>query len=92
MKSSLWDYLTYPSAPALGNDVGFLFLLVVLGFAVLPLIFNLLKLKRGSAGSGYAGSSELLNDTVTVTQLQVALLAQARTIQSELTELTAQAN
>jgi uncharacterized membrane protein len=86
------SYPTYPSAPAVGNDVGLLFLLVVLGFAVLPLIFNLLKLRGGRAGLGSPGSGELLNDVVTVTQLQVALLAQARTIQSELTGLTAQAN
>lgn len=83
---------TYPAPAGVSNDVGFVFLLGVLGFMVLPLIFNLLKLRAVSPTSGVTGSSELSNDVVTVTQLQVALLAQARTIQSELTELTSHAD
>lgn len=83
----------YPApANGLGNDIGFLFLLLVLGFMVFPLILNLLKLRGGGGSSGSVGSGERLNDVVTVTQLQVALLAQARTLQSELTELASQAN
>lgn len=72
---------------AIGGDVGLLFLLAVLGFTVLPLITNLMRLggdRSGQSSRAVASSSELTNDVVTVTQLQVALLAQARGLQSEL--------
>jgi uncharacterized membrane protein len=76
-----------------GSGIGLIFLLVILGFTVLPLILNLLKLKSvDSRGFATGSSNELLNDVVTVTEVQVALLAQARTIQAELTDLTLQAN
>lgn len=84
-----------PSQPApvsVGTDLGFIFLLGVLGFMVLPLIMNLLKLRAVGAPTGVSGSSELMNDVVTVTQVQVALLAQARAIQAELTELATRAD
>lgn len=79
-----------------GPGIGLLFLMAVLGFTVLPLLLNLLRLKgsfgSASGGSSYGGSSEMSNDTVTVTQLQVALLAQARTLQAELNELASRAD
>ncbi len=80
-------YIGYPgSAVTVGGDVGLLFLLGVLGFMVLPLLLNLLKLKGGQSASRPRGQvgNELTNDTVTVTLLQVALLSQARTLQAEL--------
>jgi len=81
-----------PAPVSVGTDVGFIFLLGVLGFMVLPLVMNLLKLRAVGAPTGVSGSSELMNDVVTVTQVQVALLAQARAIQAELTELATHAN
>jgi uncharacterized membrane protein len=47
---------------------------------------------NGYAGNGYGGNREVENDVVTVTRLQIALLAQARYIQESLTELTLQAD
>lgn len=47
-------------------------------------IFYLIK----RAARGSSGQSELGNDTVTVTKLQVAMLAQAREIQSRLSEIS----
>jgi uncharacterized membrane protein len=47
-------------------------------------IFYLIK----RAASGSSAKSELGNDTVTVTKLQVAMLAQAREIQSRLSEIS----
>ncbi|MFM7425004.1 MAG: DUF1517 domain-containing protein [Elainella sp.] len=87
--------IPYPSAPVYipgptaapasgGLDIGFIFLLLVLGFAVLPIILNYIKL--GSKGMG----NELTNNIVTVTALQVALLAEARELQRDLTRLTEQ--
>lgn len=67
------------------GGIGFIFLLAVLGFMVMPIIMAYLKTGSRGSGGGF-GSSELENDTVTVTRLQVALLAQARYIQSALTE------
>lgn len=80
---------TVSTGPSL--DIGFIFLLLVLGFGVLPTILSYLKLgptRAGGAGSG----GELSNDVVTVTRLQVALLAQARQIQTDLTNLTLRVN
>ena len=81
-------YIGYPgSTVTVGGDVGLLFLLAILGFTVLPLIMNLMRLKGGNASTratGARGGNELTNNRVTVTQLQVALLSQARTLQAEL--------
>jgi uncharacterized membrane protein len=76
----------YPGGTTIGGDVGLLFLLAVLGFTVLPLIMNLFRLKSSSSSAQAMGGSidELGNDVVTVTQLQVALLAQARDLQRDL--------
>ncbi|MBW4485081.1 MAG: DUF1517 domain-containing protein [Tildeniella torsiva UHER 1998/13D] len=79
----------------LGGDVGLLFLLAVLGFTVLPLITNLMRLGGDrSSGSvqGVGGGNELTNDIVTVTQLQVALLSQARDLQSALETIAARSD
>lgn len=75
-------YIGYPSSGVtLGGDVGLLFLLAVLGFAVLPVIFNLLKLRDPDR------SSRDRTDRVTVTAVQVGLLATARGLQQDLTTL-----
>lgn len=59
--------------------------LVILGLGV----WGLFKFWRFISGSGTgAGTQEVDNDTVTVSRLQVALLAEARSIQAQLTELT----
>ncbi len=81
-------YIGYPgSTVTVGGDVGLLFLLAVFGFMVLPLLMNLMRLKgnRSSSGArGAGGGNELTNNRVTVTQLQVALLSQARSLQGDL--------
>lgn len=89
-------YVGYPgSTTIVGPGIGTLFVLAVFGFTVLPLLFNLMRLRgsfSGGYGGSYGGSNEISNDTVTVTQLQVALLAQARTLQTELTDLASRAD
>jgi uncharacterized membrane protein len=72
--------------------------LPLLVFMVLFLMFPVAAMylaRNGRGRGGYggypvatAGNRELANDIVTVTKLQVALLAQARYIQESLTELT----
>ncbi|MBD2741655.1 DUF1517 domain-containing protein [Coleofasciculus sp. FACHB-1120] len=66
------------------SDFPWLFLLMLLAVGSIGLwaYFIFLKKKGGSA------AQELENDTVTVSKIQVALLAQARSIQSHLTELS----
>jgi uncharacterized membrane protein len=74
--------------------------LSLLVFLVLFLMFPIAAMYLARAGrgrgNGYAGATvgnrELANDIVTVTRLQIALLAQARSIQTELTELTLDAD
>lgn len=74
------------------GDGLFLVLVLFCGFCMLPVLMTYLRQSsRGSRNSTTAGS-ELTNDIVTVTQLQVALLAQARYIQDQLTQLSLQAN
>jgi uncharacterized membrane protein len=58
-------------------------LMVILGIAGVGFFIYWMIRKSSQAG----GLSELDNDTVTVTKLQVALLAEARTIQSELNDI-----
>ncbi|MBD1912141.1 MULTISPECIES: DUF1517 domain-containing protein [unclassified Leptolyngbya] len=90
----------YGSGPVIpgpsSSGLDFIFLLFFLGFGVLPIIMTYLKLassRRGPASHGYGSASgELHNDRVTVTQLQVALLAQARYIQDTLNQIAEQGN
>ncbi|MEA5450316.1 DUF1517 domain-containing protein [Leptolyngbya sp. CCNP1308] len=85
----------YPGGGTMiGGDVGLLFLLVVLGFTVLPLITNLMRLggDRPDRSVRGVGGNELTNDVVTVTQLQVALLSQARDLQSDLETIAARSD
>lgn len=85
----------YPSGTMLGGDVGLLFLLAVLGFTVLPLITNLMRLggnSSGKSGPAVGGGNELTNEVVTVTQLQVALLSHARDLQSDLETLASRSD
>lgn len=80
---------------AIGGDVGLLFLLAVLGFTVLPLITNLMRLGVNRSGQGIQvvnSGNELTNDVVTITQLQVALLSQARELQTELETIAARSD
>jgi uncharacterized membrane protein len=77
-----------------GLDIGFIFLLLVFGVVVLPFLLN--NLRSGSATPGQnapiGSATERLNDIVTVTQVQIALVAQARELQRDLTRLTTHAN
>lgn len=77
-----------------GVDLGLIFILLILGLIVLPIIFNYIRLagsQPNRAGS-LTGGDELTNDIVTVTQLQVALLAEARSLQQNLNQLATQAD
>ncbi|MGG6294125.1 DUF1517 domain-containing protein [Leptolyngbya sp. AN02str] len=80
-----------------GGGLDFIFLLLVLGFFVLPIVTSYLRLGTGGAHSASPyrtpiPTDELNNHIFTVTRLQVALLAQARSIQSTLNQLTERAN
>lgn len=71
------------------NDGSWIVGLIFLGVSaivVFGLVFLVFKAMRNTGGA--SGSRELDNDIVTVSKIQVALLAEARTIQSELTDLT----
>lgn len=87
-------YIGYPSSTVtVGGDVGLLFLLAVLGFTVLPLLMNLMRLGSSSRSpAGARGGNELTNDRVTVTLVQVALLAQARGLQGNLDAIASRTN
>jgi uncharacterized membrane protein len=79
------------SASTATNSNGFwkfLFFLLVVGGGLF-LVWYLLS-KRGGRSS--VSSSALSNDTVTVTKLQIALLAEARDLQLQLTDLSIQAD
>ncbi|MBF2049937.1 MAG: DUF1517 domain-containing protein [Elainella sp. C42_A2020_010] len=84
---------TYAEPVDDGLDIGFIFVLLVLGFAVLPIVLNYIRLSSTkSEQTGADQLNELANDVVTVTRLQVALLAQARELQRDLTTLAEQAD
>lgn len=71
------------------NDGSWIVGLIFLGVSaivVFGLVFLVFKAMRKTGGA--SASNELDNDIVTVSKIQVALLAEARTIQSELTDLT----
>lgn len=77
------------------GDGLFLFLIMACGICVLPVLMSFLRASRGasrSASYSNGAAGELANDVITVTQLQIALLAKARYIQEALTQLSLQAN
>lgn len=71
------------------NDGDWLVGLILLGvtaiviFSIAYFVFRVVRSK-----SGLAGKSELDNDIITVSKIQVALLAEARAIQTELSDLS----
>jgi uncharacterized membrane protein len=94
-------YPTYVPAPVYvgpstggGGGGGLFFVVIVLGFIILPVALNYLQsaAKSGDGAAPAGSQSELLNDIVTVTRLQVALLAEARELQRDLTTLTLNAD
>ncbi|MEA5452854.1 DUF1517 domain-containing protein [Leptolyngbya sp. CCNP1308] len=94
-------YPTYAPAPVYvgtggggGGGGGFLIVIVVLGFILLPIALNYMQGgNRRFDGPAAAGSqSELLNDIVTVSRLQVALLAGARELQRDLDRIAVNAD
>ncbi len=76
-----------------GFDLGFVFILAIVGFALLPIVLNYVQAGSSSTTAAPAGStSELYNDIVTVSQIQIGLLAGARDLQRDLNTLAQQAN
>lgn len=77
-----------------GFDLGFVFILAIVGFALLPVVLNYVRAgSSGSSTAAPAGSArELYNDIVTVSQIQIGLLAGARDLQRDLNALAQQAN
>jgi uncharacterized membrane protein len=72
-----------------GGGFGLILLLLLGGGIILPIVWNYIRLASSqSTQRGSFGAGELDNDIVTITRLQVALLAQARYIQDDLTQLT----
>ncbi len=88
-----------PSNPGYSNqssssnsERGWLIAALLLGLGV-PVVFLLVYFMlraRGRGDSGFGGADELTNETVTVSKIQVALLAQARATQAELNNLAQQ--
>lgn len=74
------------------GDSFFLVLVLVCGFCMLPVLMTYLRQANNRSAAASNGANEINNDIVTVTQLQVGLLAQARYIQTELTQLSLSAN
>jgi uncharacterized membrane protein len=68
-----------------GSWIVGLIVLAILGGVTFFVVFLILKAIRGASSGG--AEAELDNDTVTISKIQVALLAQARSIQTELSEL-----
>lgn len=70
---------------------GFVIVMVLLGIGGLGfLVYRTLKMMN--VGGGIAGGSELDNNKVTISKLQVGLLAEARAIQQELAEMALDAD
>ena len=83
-------YSTGYSTSSSGDGL-FLILVLVCGVTLLPIAMAYMR-QMGGRGRGGSAVGEQANNIVTVTQLQVALLAQARYIQEDLTRLSSQAN
>jgi uncharacterized membrane protein len=85
-------YGTYRSQPQSSTAdviVGLIILLVIGAILFLIVFFVVRAIRRAATGGGLTKQArELQNDTVTVSKIQVALLAQARFIQTELTKLS----
>jgi uncharacterized membrane protein len=77
-----------------GGGGGFLIVIVVVGFILLPIAFNYLQsgTRRFDDPATAGSQSELLNDIVTVTRLQVVLLAGARELQCDLDRIAVNAD
>lgn len=69
-----------------------LVVLLLLGIAGGLILWWLMSRDKGSGQSAAAAAGELENDVVTVTKLQLGLLAEARELQSELTQLSLDAD
>jgi len=83
---------TYSSTSSTGGG-GWIVGLILLGGTlslVVLLVYLIIRASRSGRSSGYNSKTEreLFNDTVTVSKIQVALLAQARYMQEQLTSLT----
>lgn len=73
-----------------GSWIVGLIVLIVVAILLFLVIFYILKALRRLMAGGKRGDREVYNDKVTVSKIQVALLAEARAIQAELTNLSLQ--
>lgn len=79
--------------PAWANLVLFVCFGLLIVIMIFMMVLNVLNTIRDSFGqNSISGNRELDNDTVTVSKIQVALLAQARSLQPQLSELSLNAN
>lgn len=80
----------YRSTPSSSSDLTWFWILLGLGIAAVIVI---VVYRSFQATKAYPrGNRALQNDIVTLTQLQVVLLAQAKQLQTDLTDLTVNAN
>jgi len=80
----------YPTTTVVsdGSWIVGLIILFLLGSVGLPMIFAFIRaLSQGSRAGIQRGDQELYNDIFTVSKVQVALLAQARSIQTDLNQM-----
>lgn len=82
----------YSNGASRSGDGAFLILVLFLGISMLPMIMTYLRQASKAKSGTRSTAGELANDLITVTQLQIALLAQARYVQEALTQLSLQAN
>lgn len=91
-------YRSVPAYPTttVGDDGSWiigLIILLLLGTVGLNMVMVFIRtVQRGAIGGVSRQEQELYNDTLTVSKVQVALLAQARTVQAELNQLADELN
>ena len=71
-----------------GDWIVGLILLGVSTIVIVIIVYYLIRAMRGLSGGGASGNRVVDNDTVTVSKIQVALLAEARSVQTELTSIS----
>lgn len=79
---------SYSTSSSSGGWIVGLILLGVTTLVIVIIVYYLIRAMRGLSGGGSSSNRVVDNDTVTVSKIQVALLAEARSVQSELTSIS----